>query len=204
MPRRFNLTLPRGLSLKGLPMKDPRVIMRAVIGALLAVNLAAAVLAFKPFGGSAEDLGREHEALRGQLAAAQARLAASKRLVDKVQAARSEGDQFLDKYVSDRRTTFSTLVDELNRTAKESGVKPKDATMTLEAVEGSDTLSMMTIAAGYEGTYANLTKFVNLLDRSQRFLIIESMVAAPQQGGQLLNVSLRLDAFVKGAPGAEL
>jgi len=39
-------------------IKDPRVVMRAIIGVLLAANLVAAILAFKPFGGSAEDLRR--------------------------------------------------------------------------------------------------------------------------------------------------
>jgi len=41
---------------------------------------------------------------------------------------------------------------------------------------------MMSISAGYEGTYANLTKFVNLLDKSPRFLIIENMQTAPTGG----------------------
>jgi hypothetical protein len=44
-------------------------------------------------------------------------------------------------------------------------------------------------------------RFLNLLDRSPRFLIIESLGAAPQQSGQQagarLNVSLKLDAFVR-------
>jgi hypothetical protein len=32
-------------------LHDPRVVFRAILGVLLAVNLAAAVLAFRPFGG---------------------------------------------------------------------------------------------------------------------------------------------------------
>ena len=72
----------------------------------------------------------------------------------------------------------------------------------LEPVEGSAALSQMTISAGYEGTYANLTKFVNLLDKSPRFLIIESMTASPQQTGPNLNVSFKLDTFVREGPGS--
>jgi Tfp pilus assembly protein PilO len=196
MLKSFNL--PRQLNLK-----DPRVAARIVLGTLLAANLVAAIYAFKPFGGSAEDLMREEQALRKQLQDLQVRQARSKALVDKVQLARTEGDVFLGKYVTDRRVTFSIIVAELNSAAKEAGIKPREASMVLDPIEGSDTLSMMTITAGYEGTYANLTKFVNLLDKSQRFLIIENMVAAPQQGGQNLNVSLKLDAFVKDLPGSE-
>ena len=32
-------------------IKDPRVVMRAIMGVLLAGNLATAVIAFHPFGG---------------------------------------------------------------------------------------------------------------------------------------------------------
>jgi Tfp pilus assembly protein PilO len=196
-----NFKLAGKLKWKGLAIKQPRVLLRGAIGGLLAANLVAAVLAFKPFGGSAEDLRREQEALRVQLTRLQARSATSKRLVEKVETARREGDQFLAKYVMDRRTVSSTIQEELNRTAKEAGIKVLPATLDLEPIQGSDTLEMMTISAGYEGTYANLTKFVNLLDKSPRFLIIENMQTAPQQGGQSLTVTLKLDTFVRETEG---
>ena len=59
-----------------------------------------------------------------------------------------------------------------------------------------DTLEQLTISASFEGSYANLTKFVNLLDRSQRFLIIESLQAQPQPSG-ILGVNVRLDTFIR-------
>jgi type IV pilus assembly protein PilO len=202
MPKNFKLA--EKLKWKGVAIKEPRVLLRAVIGTLLAANLVAAVMAFKPFGGSAADLRREQQALRVQLGRLQARAATSKRLVEKVETARREGDQFLAKYVMDRRTMSSTIQDELNRTAKEAGIKALPATLDLEPIEGSDTLEMISISAGYEGTYANLTKFVNLLDKSPRFLIIENMQTAPQQGGQALNVTLKLDTFVRETAGPSL
>ena len=199
MPKNFKL--PEKLKWKGVAIKEPRVVLRAIIGTLLAANLVAAVMAFKPFGGSADDLRRQQEALRVQLTRLQARAATSKRLVEKVETARREGDQFLAKYVTDRRTVSSTIREELNRTAKEAGIKPLPATLDLEPILGSDTLEMMSISAGYEGSYANLTKFVNLLDKSPRFLIIENMQTAPQQGGQSLTVTLKLDTFVRETGG---
>jgi type IV pilus assembly protein PilO len=202
MPRNFKLA--RKLKWKGVAIKEPRVLLRAIVGTLLAANLVAAVMAFKPFGGSAADLRREQQSLRVQLGRLQARAATSKRLVEKVETARREGDQFLSKYVTDRRSMSSTIQDELNRTAKEAGIKALPATLDLEPIEGSDTLEMMSISAGYEGTYAELTKFVNLLDKSPRFLIIENMQTAPQQGGQALNVTLKLDTFVRETAGPSL
>jgi hypothetical protein len=191
MPRNFKAAI-----------REPRVVVRAILGVLLAANLVAAVIAFKPFGGSTDDLRQRRAGLQTQLAHLQAQLAETKRLSGKVEMARTEGDSFLDRYVSDRRSTFSTIFEELDKTAQEAGIKPRDRNVELNAIEGSDTLEMMSVTAGYEGTYENLQKFVNLLDRSPRFLIIESLVASPQQNGQMLTVSLKLDTFVKEAPGA--
>jgi len=185
-------------------LRDPRVVFRAVIGLLLAANLAAAVMAFRPFGGSADDLRQERAQLQTQLARLQGRVAETRQLAGKVDIARKQGDAFLNQYVTDRRTTYSTIFEELDRTAQQAGIKPRDQTEELNPIEGSDTLEMMSITAGYDGSYANLQKFISLLDKSPRFLIIESLSAAPQQSGQILNVTLKLDTFVKEAPDAAL
>src|SRR5947209_12104666 len=199
-----NFKLPGGLPWKGLTIRDARVVMRAIIGALLLANLMAAVIALKPFGGSADELRQEEAALRRQLAALQARVSGGMRLVSKVETARKEGDQFLAKYVTERRVLTSTIQEELIRMAKEAGGSYLPITMNQEPIEGSDTLYMLTINAGYQGTYANLSKFVNLVDKSPLFLIIEAMQLAPQQSGQNLNVSIELLTFYRDQPGASL
>ncbi len=197
-PGSFKLTRAR--------LSDPRVAVRMVIGILLLANIAAAVIAFKPFGGSGDDMRRDQAALSRKLADLERRTAAGRQLVNKVETARREGDEFTTKYVMDMRTFSSTLGEELNRMAKEAGVKTLPSQRQLDPVEGSDTLYVASISGGYEGTYDSLKKFVQLLDRSPRFLIIENMsLATPlQQSGQLVTVSVKLDAFVRGGPGGEL
>jgi type IV pilus assembly protein PilO len=189
--------MARNFSLSALKWKDPRVSVRAVLGVLLLANLVTAVIAFKPFGGGADDLRRDRDVLRQQLAQLKAQVAQKKRLVDKIETARSQGGQFLAKYFTERRVVTSTIQGELVQIAKDAGITYQPTTWNIEAIEGSDTLAMMTINAGCQGTYAALSKFVNLVDKSPRFLIIESMVAAPQQTGQVLNVTVKVDTFVK-------
>ena len=196
MLKSFNLS-------SALNVKDPRVMMRGIIGVLLVANVAMALVAFKPFGGSADDLRRDQQALSARLAHTEQQLAYSKGLVDKVQQARTEGDSFLSKYFTDADTTGAMILSELNNTAHDAGIRMGSAQFSREIVVGSDTLQMLTTNVGFEGTYANFTKFVNLLDKSPRFMILESMQAAApqQQGGQALNVSLKIDTFVKDTPG---
>ena len=175
--------------------------MRALLGVLLLANLVAAVIAFKPFGGGADDLRRERQALQQQAAQLQAQVGNSKRLAAKVQSARTEGDKFLDEYVTDGRILTSTIQGELNQMAKDSGITVLQNTFNFEPIEGSDTLHMMSLNTQCTGTYPNLAKFINLVDKSERFLILESLVAAPQQNGQNLSVALKIDTFVKDRPG---
>ncbi|HEY2017873.1 MAG TPA: hypothetical protein VGH38_30425 [Bryobacteraceae bacterium] len=207
---------------KAVTVKEPRVVMRVIIWVLLLANLVAAVIAFKPFGGSADDLRRETEALRSQLVRAEANLANSKQIVDKVQMARTQSDQFLTKYVVDRRVMSSAILEELGKLATEAGIKAGQQSNSLEPVEGSDTMSMLTISADFSGSYTSLAKLMNLLDRSPRFFIIENMtVSAPQgqgpqapppgqpgqpplPGDKALNVTLRIDTFVRDESGEAL
>ncbi len=205
MPRNFKLG---GAKVAGAALRDPRVAMRVVIGALLAANLAAAIVAFKPFGGSADDLRREQADLRRQITLLEQRAKSSQALVANIDTARRQGDEFLGRYVLDARNATSTLREELDKVAAEAGLKPLPSMWTPEPIEGSGTLTMVSMAAGYEGQYANLRKFVELLDKSPRFLIIENLsVSAPQQqqqqAGQTVNVTVKLDAFVRTAPGAQ-
>jgi len=108
-----------------------------------------------------------------------------------------QGDEFLSDYFLARRTAYSTLLSELVDAAEKSKIKPKEHAYSTEPVEGSDSLSMMTITANYEGSYENLMHFVHQIDQSPRLLIIEGLNAAPQQGSGVLNVSMKIETFVR-------
>jgi type IV pilus assembly protein PilO len=192
MPRNFKLPFP-------LKLKDPRLAMRAIVGTLLLANVVAAIVAFKPFGGSADDLRREQASLRAQVARTQQQIAMTRELVSKVDKARTQGNDFLAKYFTELNATAAMILTELDTAAKQAGIRMGQAQWTPKPIEGSDTLQLLSTSVGFEGTYANLTKFVNLLDKSPRFMIIENFQAAApqQQGGQTVNVSLKIDTFVK-------
>jgi type IV pilus assembly protein PilO len=181
-------------------LKQRRVVVRAAIGLLLAANLAAAVLAFHPFGGSADDLRQRATALSDRLQAAQARVAITRRLAEKVEGARRDGDRFLEQYVVDRRTASSAMNAELFHMAQTAGVKPGQIAYEYEEIEGSDTLQMVNIQAAFSGSYQNLTKLVDLIDKSPRFLMIESIQAAAPQGKvAAMDVQFKIHTFVRGA-----
>ena len=177
--------------------KDPRVVARFVLGVLLLANLVAAFAIFQPLGGSAEELDRQLSEMQGQLNREQAQVQRTRALVAKIEQARSSGDSFLQTYFMNRRTLSSTIVAELHRSAKEAGIKKAQHSFTIDPVEGSDTLSMVTVVGNYEGSYGDLLQFVNRLDKSGRFLIIDTMSAAPMQGTGNLAINIKLNTFVR-------
>jgi len=172
-------------------------LIRIVLGALLAANLIAAGLVMFPPGGSAESLQREMATLQSQLAQSKARVERSREHVAAVEKGREEGDQFLAGYFLERRTAYSTLLTEISEAATSSKIKQREYSYSTEPIEGSDTLSMMSITANFDGSYRDVLSFVHELDKSPRLLIIESLNAAPQQGGNTLSVSMKIDTFVR-------
>jgi Tfp pilus assembly protein PilO len=185
--------------------KEPRVIVRIILGVLLVANLAAAGYAFNLFGSSPEALNQALVAAEARLQADQTRLTRSRVLTSNIGRGKAESDTFLANYFTSRRNTYSTIISEITETAKTAGMKTQEGTIApLDPIEGSDDLSMMTISINFEGSFAQFVKFVNLLDRSPRFLIIESMQVAPQPKGDVLNTNLKLHVFVKEDPGGAL
>ncbi|MBM3747125.1 MAG: hypothetical protein FJW34_15160 [Acidobacteria bacterium] len=183
--------------------REPRLGLRAAAAALLAADLIVAAVLFKPWAGSAEELDRQAVSLRQQVRERERALERLRGLVGKIEAARAADEGFLREHFLDRRSASSAVVDELLRTAQKAGVKQREASFQFEEVEGSGTLAMMTVTANYEGTFADLMQFLNLLDRSPRFLIVDSLQAAPQQSGLMLNFGIKLHSFLREEALAE-
>lgn len=179
--------------------KSTQGLLRIVVLVLIAANLIVAAFAFHWIGNPALETEEQVRTTQRQLAQAQARLTQSRSMAGKVEQARAAGDQFLTAYMTDRRNTYSTVLAEMNRIAAEAHLKSKEKALPpLQPIEGSDNLSIMTLTANYEGTYSALLQFVNMLDKSRRFIIIESLQAAPIQGGNNLNISIQVNTFVRG------
>jgi hypothetical protein len=183
-------------SFKIWPPNNPRALLRLVAGLLLAANAVAAYFVVRPLGGSPEELRQQAADMRVQIVQKRRIVTRTRDLVSKIEAGRSEGDHFLGHYFLPRRSAYSMIVADLNDLAGQAKVAPKESAFSIEPVDGSDTLVMMQVSANFEATYQDLIHFVNLLDKSDRLLVVESLNATPQQGGSKLNVMLKLDTFV--------
>ena len=188
--------MPRNFSLKVWGPSNPRSAIRLVLGVLAAANLIAGYFVLRPPGGSSQELQQQVADLRTQIRQQQGALDRTRLMTSKIAIGRGEGDKFMTKYFLPRRSAYSTVMAELNDLASQSKVTAKESANAIEPVDGSDTLDMMQITANFEATYADLVRFVNLIDKSDRLLVMDSLNATPQQGGGKLNVLMKLDTFV--------
>jgi Tfp pilus assembly protein PilO len=177
--------------------RNPRTVARVLLGALVAADLVAALIALKPWAGSAEDLERQAVTLSQEVRQKDGALQKLRGIVNKVESARTDGDHFMDGYLLSQRSVSSKLLDDLTEMARKANIREKGVNFAFEPVENSDTLTKTTITANYEGTYADLMHFLNQVDRSQRLLIIESLAATPQPQGTLLNITMKVNAFIR-------
>jgi type IV pilus assembly protein PilO len=156
------------------------------------------LFAFHLIGDSPSGVDAQLTGIRSGFRAAQARLNRSKILAANIDLGKEQGDKFLASYMTSRRHTFSTILGEISGVAKLAGMKMGDANYAVpDPIEGSEDLDMLTITANFEGTYPQLLKFVNLLDRSPRFLLIEGLQVTPQPKGDLLSITIKMNTFVK-------
>ncbi len=186
----------RNFSWNVWPPNNAAALLRLGVGLLVAANLVAGYLVLRPIGGSPDELRQQAMEMRLQIRQQQNALDRMRQLAGKVEIGRGEGDKFMTKYFLPRRTAYSVILAELNQVANDAKVTPKEQAYHIEPVEGSDTLQMMQITDNFEGSYENLLRFVNMVDKADRLLIIEGLNATPQQGGAKLNLMMKLDTFV--------
>ncbi len=193
MPRNFDVTE----RLRSVSWSAPETLLRIGAGVLIAANLIAAGFAFHWWGDSPATAQARIDDLTRQLSNQRSQVVRIRAMSQKVDGARDQGGAFIDAYMTPRRVTYSTVLGELNHMATTAGIRTRETGIGRDQVEGSEALSMLTISAGYEAAYPNLVKFLNELDKSKRFIIIESVTASPQANTQNLLVTVKLNTFVR-------
>jgi Tfp pilus assembly protein PilO len=190
MPRNFSW-LSHGAE------RGSRFWLQTVIGALALLNAVALYLFIAPPGGSRGDLIAESQQVRNEIAAARAKAVRLKTVANKVQTGNSQSSDFQGKYMLPKRLAYESVIAEIQRMVKASGLQERDAVYSEEPIEGTADLTLLTSSANYEGTYENLKKFLYEVDHSPMLIMLENLSAAPQQKGNQINTNIRFQAVLR-------
>ena len=195
MLRNFDWGLRGSNGVRGI-----RLWLELGVGVLAFLNAVALFLYFDPPGGSRRELAEQDMRVRNQIVGTRGQAVRVSSVAAKVQLGSTQSGDFQSKYFLPKRIAYVAVISEIQRMAKASGLHERDAVFSEEPIEGSSDLSILSSTANYEGTYANLMRFLYEVDHSPMLLILENLQAAPQQSNGQIATSIRFQAIVQEEP----
>lgn len=154
------------------------------------MDVAALLFLFTPLGSSPSARQAEYEAVRRELQT-KMREAAPRRGLDKKLVLAQE--QIATFYRERFPSGYSQISAELGKLAGNSGVRISQGSYETLPAELPG-LERVRVEAALDGEYVEIVKFVNALERSKMFFIVESVTLGQEQGGRV-RLQLRLESY---------
>ncbi len=103
-----------------------------------------------------------------------------------------EGDEFFKRELREASSGYSSVVADLGSLAKTAGLKTSAITFRQQEL-ASRGVTEVQVSTTVEGDYPSLVSFINGLERSSNFYVLDSLVLASstQTGSLKLNLQLR-------------
>lgn len=175
-------------------LRHTRKKLKTALAIMVAVDVLAAAVYLSPLVGSAEARRQDLNQLQTELNLKTRQVAPLKNLPEKVVLA---NHQIVDFYKTRFPAQDSEILTELGKLKDANGVTIEQAKYKVNE-EGPGRLRPVEIEADLAGSYTSLAKFINALERSEMFFIINSVTLGGQpQGPVKLNV--KLETYLKAA-----
>jgi Tfp pilus assembly protein PilO len=172
-------------------LSEARRKLKIAIGAMVAVDVLALGIIVSPLVGSTAARKTELNQLWQELQARTREVEPLRGLDKKIPVAEQQINLFYRDRLPGRE---SEIAEALGKLASQSGVKLLQAKYKFgdqEAVQ----LRPVLVEADIEGSYPELARFVNALERSQVFFIVDSVSLAEQNGP--VRLQLKLETYMK-------
>jgi hypothetical protein len=108
-------------------------------------------------------------------------------------------EQIQDFYTKRIPPNYSSIANRIGELEVKSGVRLSRLQYS-QGLPGAD-LTEISLDAGISGSYPDIMRFINSLERDQTFFVIRAMQLAGQQGGQV-NLRLRVSTWLRAADAA--
>ena len=129
-------------------------------------------------------LARQHALLAADVARAQ-------KIRENLPAVQKESDEFFRDQFRPMGTGYSALEDDLGVLARTAGLRTEGLSFRQQPSDKAG-VSEIQIGTTVDGDYPSVVRFIDSLERSQNFYILDSLSLAPGSAGELkLNLQLR-------------
>ena len=103
-----------------------------------------------------------------------------------------ECDAFYQRNLLPESSGYSTVISDLGQMGKDAGVQISGSTGYRETAVKDRGLTEVQISAAVQGDYQSLIRFINSLEHSPRFYVLDGLTLASETSGAIkLNVTLR-------------
>jgi len=175
-------------------IRESRKKLMPVVIALAVLDLAGVAYLLSPAGRSRQARQHEYSSLRQQLIAKQQEVLPTRGMDQKLKQASQDISGFYDTRFP---TQYSAVVAELGKIAGDTGVRLSNV-----KYEKKDTplegLTKLNMEMALSGDYLQEVKFINALERSKMFFLIDGITLGEQQGN--VRLTLKLETYMR--PGA--
>lgn len=167
--------------------------VRGALIAVVALDLILAVVGVRlHVAASQAQLTRRVELLRAEKKRVEANLTETETIRQKLPQIERDCDRFLAEDLLSSSTGYSDVVADLGAIAKQSGFRASGIRFQQKDLPKRG-VTEVAVAAVIEGDYPGLVRFINGLERSKNFYLLDSLALASGLSGSniRLNVSLR-------------
>lgn len=161
------------------------------LAAVVAVDLVLLVVTWRVAQSNPSEQRRELERLRAQHALLKADVERVSAIRGTLPRVNEECDRFVADRLLDAASGYSVIVADLGRIANRAGLHTNSITFQHQEL-GKRGVVQVDVAATVEGDYASLVRFINGLERSENFYLLDALTLASSTGGGIkLNLQLR-------------
>jgi|SRR5271165_4316552 len=173
-------------------LRQTRKNIKIALGVMAGVDLLALIVYISPLVGSAEGRHQEINQLQAELTTKTKQVAPLKDLPQKVHLASQQIRDFYKKRIAEQN---SQIPAEFGKLASANGVTIDQVKYKLSE-DRTGKLQPVDVEADLLGSYSQLARFINALERDEMFFIINSVTLGGEpQGTVKLNV--KLEAYLK-------
>ncbi|HKN74003.1 MAG TPA: type 4a pilus biogenesis protein PilO [Candidatus Acidoferrum sp.] len=170
-----------------------------MLGLLLAADLGLAIYSWR-LSSSPQTSQKEFDDEDTKLKLLRGDIHSAQLIKDDMPATRADCEKF-EKSLPVESTSSSTVTSELDEVAKKSGLRIDTLTNRPKEIPNRGMIEM-TIEATVSGDYGSVVRFLNGLQRSQRFYVVDGLVLATDSQTQaatgLIRVALHVRTYFRG------
>ncbi|MGH9792009.1 MAG: type 4a pilus biogenesis protein PilO [Candidatus Acidiferrales bacterium] len=165
--------------------------IRIAVVALFALNAAVLLFDWQVIGATPENQKAQLERLRRQHELWSSDIQRASDIQTKLGEVEKDCDRFFEEQFLSEEVGSSALLADLATIAAEAGLQARNVTYKPKELDKRNVMEV-DIRAAVEGNYADLVGFINGLEKSERFYLMEGLSLTSVQSGELkLNLQLK-------------